>query len=354
MEAMKSTKLSIAVMGPSCVGKSSFINNMLGLKEGDLGAATVGDGDTTQIRKAYSHPQIKQLEYYDLPGFGTPFFKMTDNYLREIKVESYDFFLIFYSGTISEGDVWIIQKLLDMKKMFALVRTRADEMKRRAKPLNQSIMEAKDRCETNLREFGIKVKVPTFIISNIDINIGEMNKLFRFIQSSLPELKRKAITLYVQAKTDEIIAQKEEQLLDNAWVAALCMGVATGLPLPGVDIPINYVLLGAEIKSCLLSFGLSAEMFERIPEDVKIRMKTTSAIHKGGVKGYILLNITKIPTIISCALVQEAVEICLPVVGSLITGSVAFVFYLNFLRSIIRKLANEARILRRIYLESVV
>ncbi|KAK3108186.1 hypothetical protein FSP39_002827 [Pinctada imbricata] len=326
---------------------------MLGLKEGENGAAPIGDGDTTQIRTAYSHPEIKQVVYYDLPGFGTPSFERTDEYLREIEVESYDFSLIFYHGTISEGDIWLINKLLAMRKMFALVRTRADEMTRRQFPLQKCIQDAKDRCERNLQGFGIMAKVSVFVISNIDVNIGEMDGLFRFIRENLPEMKRRAITVHVQAKTKEIIAQKEKQFLEEMWRAAYFMGLSTGIPIPGIEVPINYKILVAKIKSYLLSFGLSAEMFEKLPEDIKKRMKITSDIHKSGLKRYVLSNISLVPVIIQPFLVFQAFSVLLPVAGSIVSGTNAFVSYLNFLKHVITKMAEDARTLQEYHVTSV-
>ncbi|KAK3108715.1 hypothetical protein FSP39_014048 [Pinctada imbricata] len=355
MKAMASTKVLIAVIGQSGVGKSYFINNMLGLNEGDEGAAEVGDGDTTTKRTVYSHPQNRNLEFADLPGVGTPDFEMSDKYLEKMKAEIHDFFLIFYPATIGDPEKKVIEKLLALKKKFALVRTKADEMtRRREKPLHQSIATSKDKSRTNLEKFGIAAEVEIFVISNINLEIGEFNQLFAFMETNLSRIKREALIVHIHAQTEEIIGKKEKYLTRRAWKAAAFMGIATSVPIPGFDIPINVAALAGEVIFALYTFGLNFEMLVKFPVETFKQLKTAFDIHQKGLNSFIIANIAKAPVVISGILVQQAIEMLLPVTGSLITGSVAYKFYINFLRDVIKRLAGDARTLRKLHVESVV
>ncbi|KAK3092269.1 hypothetical protein FSP39_000529 [Pinctada imbricata] len=352
MKAMASTKVLIAVIGQSGVGKSSFINNMLGLGEGDECAAEVGDGDTTTRRTVYSHPQNRNLEFADLPGVD---FEMSDKYLEKMKAEIHDFFLIFYPGTIGDPEKKVIEKLLALKKKFALVRTKADEMtRRREKPLHQSIATSKEKCRTNLKKFGIETEVEIFVISNINLEIGEFNKLFAFIETNLSRIKREALIVHVHAQTDEIIEKKEKLLTRRAWKAAACMGIAACIPIPGIDIPINVAALAEEVIFARHTFGLNSDMLVKFPAETLMQLKIAFDIHQKGLHSFIIANIANAPVVISSNIVQEAIEILVPVIGSLITGSVSFTFYINFLRDIIKRLAEDARTLQKLHVESVV
>ncbi|CAF4802714.1 unnamed protein product, partial [Rotaria socialis] len=67
-----------------CIGKSSLINTLRGLKPGSDGAAKVCEVECTQEIAEYPDPTHPNLIYYDLPGVGTPKFSRSE-YFNMIK-----------------------------------------------------------------------------------------------------------------------------------------------------------------------------------------------------------------------------------------------------------------------------
>ena len=57
MDRWRKEEINVAILGKSAVGKSSFINKVLGFKKGDPGFAEVGTSDTTKEPKRYQIPK---------------------------------------------------------------------------------------------------------------------------------------------------------------------------------------------------------------------------------------------------------------------------------------------------------
>lgn len=109
----------------TCVGKSTFINSICGLKEGEEGAAIVGRGNTTQSPTFYYHPEDGKIVFADLPGFGTTQFSKA-KYIENMSLSSYNYFFILFDTVLQEDDIWIIRQLSNLSKQFSLVRMKID------------------------------------------------------------------------------------------------------------------------------------------------------------------------------------------------------------------------------------
>ncbi|KAF7652553.1 hypothetical protein LDENG_00095300 [Lucifuga dentata] len=96
-DELENVTLHIAVTGESGVGKSTFINVLRGLEDGDKGAAKTGVTETTMKPVRYCHPAFPSVYFWDLPGIGTPRFK-AKKYLKEVQFSTYDFFIIIGSN----------------------------------------------------------------------------------------------------------------------------------------------------------------------------------------------------------------------------------------------------------------
>jgi predicted GTPase len=123
----KDVHINIAIVGETYVSKSTFINQLRGLKEWDNGFASVGLGDTTLEPTLYENPYNANMVCWDLPGVGTLRFPKDDSYLETIKIDRYDLFVIISDACFSENDAWLARNILNRGKPFSLVRTKLDE-----------------------------------------------------------------------------------------------------------------------------------------------------------------------------------------------------------------------------------
>ncbi|GCC34554.1 hypothetical protein chiPu_0013029 [Chiloscyllium punctatum] len=61
LDDLDNSELNIAVTGETGSGKSTFINVMRGLRDGDKGAAKTGTTETTMEPTSYSHPNLPNV-----------------------------------------------------------------------------------------------------------------------------------------------------------------------------------------------------------------------------------------------------------------------------------------------------
>src|SRR5258708_4160345 len=68
LDEYERTKVNVALIGETGVGKSSLVNAIVGRKVAQTGAT----GETTHQAQAVPHEEVDGLVFWDLPGCGTP------------------------------------------------------------------------------------------------------------------------------------------------------------------------------------------------------------------------------------------------------------------------------------------
>lgn len=111
----KNEPLKFGIVGGPVSGKSSFVNLVRNVSKGDEEYAQVGRGNTTRRPTKYFDPDNRRIEYWDLPGCGTLMFPRY-NYINEMRLQEYDYFLVFFERILTENDLWIVEQLVEMKK----------------------------------------------------------------------------------------------------------------------------------------------------------------------------------------------------------------------------------------------
>lgn len=132
LNKINNAPLNIAITGESGSGKSTFINALRGLGDEDEGSAPTGVIETTTIPTPYPHPDLPNVQIWDLPGIGTPHFK-PDEYLQQVGFDRYDVFLIISSDRFRCNDVELAMAIQKMNKNFYFVRSKIDQFRKRGK-----------------------------------------------------------------------------------------------------------------------------------------------------------------------------------------------------------------------------
>ncbi len=86
LEKQDLVELNVGVTGESGSGKSKFVNAFRGLGDEEEGSAQTGPIETTLEPEVYLHPKYNNVKVWDLPGIGTPSFKV-DEYLKLVEFE---------------------------------------------------------------------------------------------------------------------------------------------------------------------------------------------------------------------------------------------------------------------------
>lgn len=215
----KSVTVKIAVAGKSSAGKSAFINVIRDVKSTDEGAAKEGLGDITLEVQEYRHPRNRNILYCDLPGYGT--ITMTrEKFLENVNLLNYDIFLIFVEQVPTEDDQWLIEQLRNANKEFCFIKAKLDRhmknMERMGLAEENALAEIRKPILRAIAKMPmVKEDVNIFLISNKNLNIGEMEPLVSFIQAKIPMLKFEAILFCLSAFNEEVIETKYQFLLDR-------------------------------------------------------------------------------------------------------------------------------------------
>ncbi|XP_063353847.1 interferon-inducible GTPase 5-like [Pelmatolapia mariae] len=213
MESLQdnNTQLDIAITGESGSGKSTFVNALRELSDGDEGAAPTGVTETTSEVTPYPHPKYPTVILWDLPGIGTTKFP-ADKYLELVGFEKFDFFIIISDSRFRENDVKLAQEIQRMEKKFYFVHSKIDndlERSQREFKVEKTLSQIRQDCIQGLRGLGIKT-LQVFLVSSFQLHQYDFPLLRKALESGLPEVKRDALLLATPSISHEIISKKKE------------------------------------------------------------------------------------------------------------------------------------------------
>ncbi|CAB3997456.1 interferon-inducible GTPase 5-like [Paramuricea clavata] len=213
LEGWKNVKINLAILGNSGVGKSSFINAIRGVDDGDKEqAAETGVTEKTKTPASYGHPTNLNIRFWDLPGIGTPDYPNLPTFCQKVHIEKYDTFLIITAKRFTEYDLQLAKKVESMGKSFFFVRTKIDNDRRselRKKGFNEEKMlkKIRDDCVENLRNFSFGEE-KIFLVSNHNPAKWDFHRLEEAILEQLPAKQKEALTLTMRTDSKVILREK--------------------------------------------------------------------------------------------------------------------------------------------------
>ncbi|XP_046896525.1 T-cell-specific guanine nucleotide triphosphate-binding protein 2-like [Hypomesus transpacificus] len=186
--------INIAVTGESGVGKSTFVNALLGIADEEPGSAETGVTEIIKRPRRYPHPSMSNVFIWDLPGTATPKFRVK-NYLRDVNFDIYDFFIFIGAVRFKENDLKLAKEIKKRMKMFYFVRSKIDHdisAESRKKNFNEEDVLNKIRlcCQDNLSCIG---NVDVYLISSFELEKYDFRKLIDSLMENLSEHKRTAL-----------------------------------------------------------------------------------------------------------------------------------------------------------------
>ena len=191
-------QVKITISGRDATRKSTFINTIRNLKPGDEGFAMAGSGDTMITPTLYIHPTNDQITFCDLPGYSSTMFKKED-YISEMKISDYDFFLIVVNNALSEDDIWMAGELLKLDKPFSFVWSKIDVDIDNAIPDGKDpemiIPEIKRQLEEAL-DAELEYTNCIFLISSRKPDLGEMSDLIMYIEATMDGIKAQVLLFF--------------------------------------------------------------------------------------------------------------------------------------------------------------
>ncbi|CAO2594161.1 Interferon-inducible GTPase 1 [Lemmus lemmus] len=284
LKEIDSTPLNVAITGESGSGKSTFINVMRGVGHEDKGAAKIGVVETTMERHPYTHPNIPNVVFWDLPGIGTTNFPPKD-YLEKMKFNEYDFFIIVSATRFKQNDIDLAKAISMMKKDFYFVRTKVDsdlknekEFKPRTFDREKVLQQIRSSCVKTFQENKVE-QPPIFLISNHNLSDYNFPVLMDTLIKYLPAQKRHNFTLSLPNDTEAVIDKKHKSMQHFILLEACQAGIL--LTVPAVDILMDDVeKLKEKLNYYRVLFGLDDESLEVMAKDSQVPVEQLKKIIK--------------------------------------------------------------------------
>ena len=345
LNSWQTEQVKIAITGRSATGKSTFINTIRNVKPGDVGFAITGSGDTTKAPTLYIHPTNDQITFCDLPGYSSTMFKKED-YISEMKISDYDFFLIFVNNALSEDDIWMAGELRKLDKPFSFVRSKIDV------DIDNAIHDGKDpemiipEIKRQLKEaLDAKLEYTNcmFLISSRKPDLGEMSDLIRYIEETMDGFKAQVLLFSIHPMTRNIVERKHKMLKARlVKVTALAASIAA-TPVPGVDVVANFALLAKEVGHYMHVFEVQQEFVNSLKDFDQSLLKCRSLLTP--TFKMIPFIIVKLGTYATVLIAQSWLDLILPFFGSVISAATASWGTYTFLDDMLQDLKHDAMLI---------
>ncbi|TRY84529.1 hypothetical protein DNTS_001290 [Danionella cerebrum] len=348
-EQLMNVSLDIAVTGKTGSGKSSFVNALRNLTDDDEGAAPTGVTETTKEPDMYEHPGMPNVKIWDLPGIGSPNFK-ANQYLKDVKFKTYDFFIILTSERFTENDIMLAKEIKKLKKSFYFVRSKIDNdissQQRRKGFDEQKVLHAiRENCQKNLKDLG---DPRVFLISSFEVENYDFEDLQKTLEEELPDHKRSALLQAWPVCSAESLERKIKMFKGLIWAVSLASGGIAVVPVPGLSAACDTTMIVAFFVRCYFAFGLDEASLTRLSKKVNkplMKLMSTSKFALA-IKEKALVRLQVSGAVIGISTV-EYLSSLVPGVGSFAAAGLSFGTTFFLLREGLNDLVKVARKIRK-------
>ncbi|XP_067318410.1 interferon-inducible GTPase 5-like [Anolis sagrei] len=272
--------LNIAVVGEPGSGKSSFVNAMLGLRAGDPGAAETGIQTTTVDVKAFPHPHLLNVIFWDLPGKGAASFG--EDVFAKINLNRFDFFIIVGAQRFRTIHADLVNEIQGMSKKFYFVRSNTDldlEASKRQRPSDYNeeriLLRIKDDCHEGLRREGA-TNPQVFLVSSYETKRFDFPLLWERLKNDLLGLRRKAFLLNLPSISLPVLNNKKTAMKKQILIRAFWLWIFAAIPIPGL----SYFPARKVHSWCYHNFGLGDLSLRDLAQLVGKTAATLKAVMK--------------------------------------------------------------------------
>lgn len=349
----KNEIIRIGILGESGSGKSTFLNTIRGLKRGDEGFADQGYiGNTTKTATEYTVKDNPNIIFTDGIGCGTIQNNRGPEYFKSLEIEKFDFVLLMSNRNFCQDDAWFANEIRKMGRPLFFIRTKFDEILRNAEAdgipgedIHGNILTA---CAANIKSSGMP-STSIFIISNYDPSLGDFDLLMVAILKTLSEKKRKALLYSIPPLSHQVIREKKEELLRRANLISILSAVAAAVLIPGVNFAIDLSVLYVEMQFYLKEFSLNKDRLESTCQMLQIsneellkKLPHVQNMLTIGIKTMIIAAIKSEVTDKTTEVMAKKFVSLLPLFGSIVSSSYAYIACSKMLHKEIEELEKEA------------
>ena len=250
-----------------------------------------------------------------------------ETYVQKVQLEKYHAFLVVTTSRFTKNDSLLAEKIRSMKKSFFFVRCKIDvdvknESRKQSFKEEATLMKVRRSCSKNLGDL-LSNQEDIFLISNHEVDKWDFVRLTQAILDALSRYQRESLTLSlgkaITRSSAEIFQRKVNVLKGRIWLVATASAAAAMVPLPGLSLVVDAVLILRELNLYRTQLGLPEVGSE---EFTKLRHVTKEKVVQVGFTTAAQLSEFIAPYATETA-VEEAIR-CLPFVGLAIASGMSF------------------------------
>ena len=316
-----------------------------------LDAAEVNVTEGTDEPICYDYPGNPKIKFWDLPGITHPSYDGDlEKYCKNVPLDKYDTYLIFSKDRFTVNDLRLAERIRSTGKRFFFIRARIDQdidsARRSRKHLfdeNATLDTIRGHLSRNLIERGLlDDEQQIFLISNHYPAKYQFEKLTQAILSILPQRQRESLILTMDNASilsRNTLKEKVEVCKKRIKYIATASAVAAALPIPGVALAADIVMIKREIDFYKIQFGLPQEgtqRFSLLSNNTQTQIMALSTALGGT---------TKIGGLLAAYAAENVVEEfsrCIPFIGIAIASPLSYGATYYFLSKSLGKLEEIA------------
>lgn len=207
-------------------------------------------------------------------------------------------------------------------------------------------------CAKNIKNSGIPT-TSIFIKFNYDPSVSDFDKLIDAIFKTLPQNKRAALLHSIPPLSHQVIKEKKEELIRRAYRVSLLSAAGAAIPLPPpLGICVDLPILHLEIRFYMNEFSLTEDKVKYTCDMLKIdyqellsKLPQVRHLLVEGIKGIVIAAIALELAEKNTEVIAKRLLKFIPVVGTIISSSIAYITCLKILHKEIDKLEKEAHTL---------
>ena len=271
-----------------------------------------------------------------------------------MELDKCDAYLIFTSCRFTENDSKLANKVHSIGKKFFFVRAKIDvdldnaaydqglkplaDKQEHKEPLNDDAafnQGSKTMTKEKEREELLKIRkdclknlegmegnlVEVYLISNRSKEKWDFSRLTKAICDALPSLQRESVILTLQATSTEMLHDKVEILRRRISKVALLSSSVALVPLPGVSLITDVVLILKEISLYKSNLGIPDE---GTTEYSMLRTSTQQCIRQACAHMATTKGVQNLLRLYATEQVVEEVSRFIPFVGPVVAASMSF------------------------------
>ncbi|XP_063353841.1 interferon-inducible GTPase 5-like [Pelmatolapia mariae] len=348
---MDGIRLNIAITGESGSGKSTFVNAFRGLCDDDEGAAPTGLTESSMDPMPYFHPNYPNVTLWDLPGIGTLKYP-ADTYLKDVKFEKYDFFIIMSDTRFRENDVKLAREIQRMKKKFYFVRSKIDndlraERRNRDFSEERTLTKIRDDCVKGLRGLGVE-SPQVFLVSSFELHLYDFSLLQQTLDKERLKIKRETLLFLFPNINPEIIRKKKKTLKSTIIGYAFGSAAGAAVPLPGLSVAVDAAVLVGAVTHFVHEFGLDIPSLKRLSARTGVhyddlQAAIVSQLAAVEITAELLLKVVAQLGSVAALIAAEEVSRFIPFIGIPVSAGLSFTTTYKILILILDKIAEDAQ-----------